>query len=60
MSWGYDAPVKGDYIKDQTELRYKIKKMELEFISEVHDNFRKPEYSEENGGFLFNYLEGEA
>lgn len=34
--------------------------MDTEFISEVHDNFRKPEYSPEKGVHLFNYLENNA
>lgn len=43
FSWGYEAPVKGDYVKDDKEIRYKIRKMDTEYISEVHDNYRRPE-----------------
>ncbi len=60
MTWGYEAPVKGDFIKDNLEVRYKIKKMEKEYVSENHDNFRKPEYSPEKKIMLFNYLEEEG
>jgi hypothetical protein len=59
MSWGYEAPVKGDFIKDSLQIKYKIKKMDKEFISEVHDNFRKPEFSPDKGIFLFDYLKTE-
>jgi len=31
--------------------------MDKEYISEVHDNYRKPEYSPEKKVHLFNYLE---
>ena len=31
--------------------------MDKEYISEIHDNFRKPEYSPEKKVYLFNYLE---
>jgi len=60
MSWGYEAPVKGDFIKDSTDIKYKIKKMGKEYVSEGHDNFRRPEYSPEKGVYLFNYLEEEG
>ncbi len=59
FSWGYEAPVKGDFIKDQTEIRYKIKKMDKEYISEIHDNYRKHEYGE-SGIPLFNFLDEEG
>ena len=59
MTWGYEAPVMGDFIKNDTHIKYKIKKMGQEFVSEGHDNFRKPEYSPEKGVYLFNYLEEE-
>ena len=35
--------VKNDYTKNRAELTNKIKKMKREYISEAHDNFRKPE-----------------
>ena len=59
FTWGYEAPVKGDFIKDQTEIRYKIKKMDKEYISEIHDNYRKHEYGE-TGIPLFNFLDEEG
>jgi hypothetical protein len=34
LHWGYEAPVKNDYIKDKRELQYKIRKMEKEQITE--------------------------
>ena len=34
--------------------------MEREYISEVKDNFRRPEYSPEKGIYLFNFLDEEA
>jgi hypothetical protein len=30
LHWGYEAPVKNDYIKDKRQLQYKIRKMEKE------------------------------
>lgn len=60
FSWGYEAPVKHDYIKDDTQLRYKIRKMDKEYISEIHDNYRKHEYSPEKGVYLFNFLDVEG
>lgn len=34
--------------------------MDKEFVSENHDNYRKPEYSPEKGVYLFNYMEEEG
>jgi hypothetical protein len=56
LHWGYEAPVKNDYIKDKRQLMYKIRKMEKEYISEKNDNYRKPEYYEEKGVYLFNFM----
>jgi len=56
LHWGYEAPVKNDYIKDKRELQYKIRKMEKEQITEQHDNYRKPEFDDERGVFLFNFV----
>jgi len=42
--WGYNAPTKNDYIKDKKQIIYKIRKMEKECISEMNDNYRKPEF----------------
>lgn len=60
LAWGYEADVNGDFIKNNRETRYKIKKMNKEYVSEVHDNYRKPEYSPEKQVYLFNYLEEEG
>ena len=35
---------------------YKIRKMEKECVSEMNDNFRKPEYYEEKKVYLFNFI----
>ena len=43
FSYGYEAPVKNDYTKDKAELSNKIRKMKRAYISEAHDNYRKPE-----------------
>ena len=56
FSWGYEAPVKNDYINDHRQLKNKIRKMEKEYISEAKDNFRKPEYYKEKDLYLFNYM----
>ena len=56
LHWGYEAPVKNDYIKDKRQLQYKIRKMEKEQITEQHDNYRKPEFDDERGIFLFNFI----
>ena len=42
FSYGYEAPVKNDYTKDRAELSNKIRKMKRAYISESHDNYRKP------------------
>jgi len=34
--------------------------MGKEYVSEVQDNYRKPEYSPEKGIYLFNYLDEEG
>jgi len=47
LTWGYDAPVKQDYTKNKMSHTNKIKKMKMPFISENHDNFRKPELIED-------------
>ena len=56
LNWGYEAPVKNDYIKDKRVLQYKIRKMDKECITEQHDNYRRPEYDDEHGAYLFNFL----
>jgi len=42
FSYGYEAPIKNDYTKDKAEISNKIRKMKRAFISESHDNYRKP------------------
>ena len=42
FSYGYEAPVKNDYTKNKAEISNKIRKMKRAFISENHDNYRKP------------------
>ena len=44
LSGGYEAYTKHDYTKNKAELTNKIKKMKREYISENHDNYRKPEF----------------
>lgn len=34
--------------------------MNKEYVSEIHDNYRKPEYNGERGVYLFDYLEEEG
>ena len=58
FSWGYEAPVREDYTKDNAAISNKIRKMRREYISECHDNYRKPQYSEDNQ-LLFNYFDQE-
>ena len=43
FTWGYEAPIKNDYTKDKAEISNKIRKMKRAYISESHDNYRKPE-----------------
>ena len=43
FSYGYEAPVKNDYTKNRAELSNKIRKMKRAYISEAHDNYRKPQ-----------------
>ena len=42
FSYGYEAPVKNDYTKNKAELSNKIRKMKRAYVSESHDNYRKP------------------
>ena len=60
LNWGYEAPVKNDYIKDQRQLMYKIRKMGIEKISEKTDNYRKPEFVQDKGVYLFNFMGTES
>ena len=43
FSYGYEAPIKNDYTKNKAELSNKIRKMKRAYISESHDNYRKPQ-----------------
>ena len=56
--WGYNAPTMNDYIKNtkEKELIYKIRKMDKECISEMNDNYRRPEFYQEKNVYLFNFL----
>lgn len=47
FSYGYEAPIKNDYTKNKAELSNKIRKMKRAFISESHDNYRKPKAIDE-------------
>lgn len=57
FSWGYEAPVRQDYTKDDADISNKIRKMKREYVSENHDNFRRPEKVTDNNTLLFNYFE---
>lgn len=63
FTWGYEAPVKNDYTKDKAELANKIRKMKRAHISENHDNYRKPEktndgdYKQGSDLYIFNYFD---
>lgn len=61
FSYGYEAPVKNDYTKNKAEISNKIRKMKRPFVSESHDNFRKPhsETDDKNQQFLFNYFDSD-
>ena len=59
FSWGYEAPVKEDYTKDNADISNKIRKMKREYISEQHDNFRRPEKGLDSDTLLFNYFDQE-
>jgi len=58
MTWGYEAPVKNDYAKDNAEISNKIRKTGSTFLSEAHDNFRAPS-NKEKENLLFNYFDFE-
>lgn len=58
FSWGYEAPIMNDYTKNKAEISNKIRKMKRPYISENHDNYRKPEGPVDvNEQFLFNYFD---
>lgn len=53
--------MKNDYTKNKAEISNKIRKMKRAFISESHDNYRKPEpeTDDKNQRFLFNYFDSD-
>ena len=61
FSWGYEAPIMNDYTKNNANICNKIRKMKRPYISENHDNFRKPEGAEGEDGvdakLIFNYFD---
>ena len=66
FSYGYEAPVKNDYTKNKAEISNKIRKMKRAYISEAHDNYRKPHSVAEtdsqydaNKQYLFNYFDSD-
>ena len=63
FSFGYEAPVKNDYTKNKAEISNKIRKMKRPFISEAHDNYRKPQGVEGEDQvreqYLFNYFDSD-
>ena len=67
FSYGYEAPVKNDYTKNKAELSNKIRKMKRAYISEAHDNYRKPQVADAgddleeaaNRTLLFNYYDSD-
>ena len=68
FSYGYEAPIKNDYTKNKAELSNKIRKMKRAYISESHDNYRKPHHvregaheqiEETNQQYLFNYFDSD-
>ena len=68
FSYGYEAPIKNDYTKNKAELSNKIRKMKRAYISENHDNYRKPKAVDEddldfmdsaNQQLLFNYFDSD-
>ena len=59
FSWGYEAPVKQDYTKNEADITNKIRKTKREDVSEAHDNFRKPEKGGDRDTLLFNYFESD-
>ena len=68
FSYGYEAPIKNDYTKDKAEISNKIRKMKRAYISESHDNYRKPQelpnhaheqVEKANQRYLFNYFDSD-
>ena len=68
FSYGYEAPVKNDYTKNRAELSNKIRKMKRAYVSESHDNYRKPQgvpqsaheqVENANQQYLFNYFDSD-
>lgn len=58
LAWGFEAPVKNDYTKDDADISNKIRKRERYQISEAHDNFRNPNDKDAHL-LLANYFESD-
>lgn len=59
LTWGYDETTKHDYTKNGSKgIQNKIRKMKREYISEAHDNYRRPERTA-GGEVLFDYFDRE-
>jgi hypothetical protein len=58
FTWGYEAPMKSDYTKDNAQIANKIRKSNRIFISEVQDNYRNPKIANDKD-LLFNYFDAE-
>ena len=60
LAWGYEDTNKHDYTKNGSKkIQNKIRKMKREYISEAHDNYRKPERAADNSQLLFDYFDQE-
>ena len=57
FSWGYEAPVKQDYTKNNAHFSNKIQKLGRTFTTEAKDNFRKP--AKIGDQLIFNYFDEE-
>ena len=57
FSYGYEAPVKNDYTKNKAEISNKIRKMKRAYISESHDNYRKPQFAIDDSTPRYTQLE---
>lgn len=60
LAWGYEDTTKHDYTKNGSKkIQNKIRKMKREYISEAHDNYRKPERAADTSQLLFDYFDQE-
>ena len=57
FTWGFEAPVKQDYTKNNAHFSNKIQKMGRAYTTEAKDNFRKPEKIGDQ--LVFNYFDKE-